>query len=133
MGMQKSSDQPSLIEAMRKKKKEYGYSYGEIAQQSGLPLGTVQKVLGGFTKSPRRETLTALAGFLLPEDHPCELIDGVIYNMYSPTLRHQSVSGAIYRQLWNYAGVRKYWIVDLQKEKVIVYLFGEESDVSLWI
>ena len=180
----------------------------------------MQKVLGGFTKSPRRETLTALAGFLLPEqnlfieqvpnsgtaqvpdsgtaqvpdsrtvsdpeissqenrqqdrygdpadvevpvylrdgapahvtglpggkkqgeytiedrnalpeDHPCELIDGVIYNMYSPTLRHQSVSGAIYRQLWNYVGVQEYWIVDLQKEKVIVYLFGEDSDVSLY-
>ena len=76
MGRQKSSDQPSLIEAMCEKKKEYGYSYGEIAQRSGLPLGTVQKVLGGFTKRPRRETLTALAGFLLPEDHPCELIDG---------------------------------------------------------
>ena len=41
MGMQKSSDQPSLIEAMRKKKKEYGFSYGEIAKRSGLPLGTV--------------------------------------------------------------------------------------------
>lgn len=73
-----------------------------------------------------------MAGFLLAEDHPCELIDGVIYNMYSPTLRHQSVSGAIYRKLWNYVGVREYWIVDLQKEKVIVYLFGEESDVSLF-
>ena len=52
---------------MREKKKEYGFSYGEIAKRSGLPLGTVQKVLGGFTKSPRRETLIALAGFLLPD------------------------------------------------------------------
>lgn len=285
MDNQKSTDRPSLIEAMREKKKECGYSYGEIAKQSGLPLGTVQKVLGGFTKSPRRETLTALAGFLLPdhdlfiehgpasrtvpvsrtisapgksspencrqdhysppvekplylrdgapayvtglpkgkkqgeytiedrnalpEDHPSELIDGVIYNMASPALRHQSISGAIYHQLWNFvdahggnclpfiaptdvrldrdertmvvpdvfvicqpdddridndkyingapdliievlspstrrkdmftklhkyeaAGVREYWIVDPQKEKVIVYLFGEESDVSLY-
>ena len=274
-----SSPQASLIEAMREKKKEYGFSYGEIAKRSGLPLGTVQKVLGGFTKSPRRETLAALAGFLLPEqdlfleqahnsgtisvpvkspqesrrqyhytvpeeeplylrdgapayvtglpegkkqgqytiedrnalpeDHPSELIDGVIYNMASPALRHQSISGAIYRQLWNYvdsqggdcipfiaptdvrldrdertmvgpdvfvicqpdddrmdndkyingapdliievlspstrrkdmftklykyeeAGVREYWIVDPNKEKVIVYIFGEESDVSLY-
>ena len=274
-----SSPQASLIEAMREKKKEYGFSYGEIAKRSGLPLGTVQKVLGGFTKSPRRETLAALAGFLLPEqdlfleqahnsgtisvpvkspqesrrqyhytvpeeeplylrdgapayvtglpegkkqgeytiedrnalpeDHPYELIDGVIYNMASPALRHQSISGAIYRQLWNYvdsqggdcipfiaptdvrldrdertmvvpdvfvicqpdddrmdndkyingapdliievlspstrrkdmftklhkyeaAGVREYWIVDPNKEKVIVYIFGEESDVSLY-
>ena len=276
---QTALNQSALIEAMREKKKEYGFSYGEIAKRSGLPLGTVQKVLGGFTKSPRRETLVALAGFLLPEqdlfleqahnsgtisvpvkspqesrrqyhytvpeeeplylrdgapayvtglpegkkqgeytiedrnalpeDHPSELIDGVIYNMASPALRHQSISGAIYRQLWNYvdsqggdcipfiaptdvrldrdertmvvpdvfvicqpdddrmdndkyingapdliievlspstrrkdmftklhkyeeAGVREYWIVDPNKEKVIVYIFGEESDVSLY-
>ena len=276
---QTALNQSALIEAMREKKKEYGFSYGEIAKRSGLPLGTVQKVLGGYTKSPRRETLAALAGFLLPEqdlfleqahnsgtisvpvkspqesrrqyhytvpeeeplylrdgapayvtglpegkkqgqytiedrnalpeDHPSELIDGVIYNMASPALRHQSISGAIYRQLWNYvdsqggdcipfiaptdvrldrdertmvvpdvfvicqpdddrmdndkyingapdliievlspstrrkdmftklykyeeAGVREYWIVDPNKEKVIVYIFGEESDVSLY-
>lgn len=284
MDDQKTSRQASLIEAMREKKKEYGFSYGEIAERSGLPLGTVQKVLGGFTKNPRRETLDALAGFLLPEqnlfieqehnsqlhnseavsdpaktsqenrqtyqykvpveealflrdgapayvtglpegkkqgeytiedrnalpeDHPSELIDGVIYTMASPALRHQSISGSIYRQLWNYvdahggnctpfiaptdvrldrdertmvvpdvfvicqpdddrmdndkyingapdliievlspstrrkdmftklhkyeeAGVREYWIVDPKKEKVIVYIFGEDSDVSLY-
>ena len=326
MDKQKSSNQSALIKAMLEKKKEYGFTYGEIADRSGLPLGTVQKVLGGFTKSPRRETLAALAGFLLPEqnlfigqvpnpgsvsdpglvpgpgsvsglanpsqesrcnpgsvpgpgsvpmpdsvpgpgsvsapakasqesrrqdhytvpageplylrdgakayvtglpegkkqgeytiedrnalpeDHPSELIDGVIYNMASPALRHQSISGSIYHQLWNYvdahdgnctpfiaptdvrldrdertmvvpdvfvicqpddgrmdndkyingapdliievlspstrrkdmfiklhkyeeAGVREYWVVDPKKEKVIVYIFGEESDVSLY-
>lgn len=297
MNNQKSTDQSALIKAMLEKKKEYGFSYGEIADRSGLPLGTVQKVLGGFTKNPRRKTLAALAGILLPEqnlfieqvqnsgavsnlvkgiasdsvkstvsdsvkspqesrhpyhytppvdvpaylrdgapayvtglpegkkqgeytiedrntlpeDHPSELIDGVIYNMTSPALRHQSISGSIYRQLWNYvdahggnctpfiaptdvrldrdertmvvpdvfvicqpdddrmdndkyingapdliievlspstrrkdmftklykyeaAGVREYWIVDPKKEKVIVYIFGEEEDfeVSLY-
>ena len=30
------------------------------------------------------------------------------------------------------AGVREYWIVDPNKEKVIVYIFGEESDVFLY-
>ena len=322
MDNQKSTKQSALIKAMLEKKKEYGFSYGEIADRSGLPLGTVQKVLGGFTKSPRRKTLTALAGVLLPEqnlfieqvhnsstvfdsakgtvsnpekssqanpqtyhytapmeepmflrdgvpayvtglpegkkqgeytiedrnalpeDRPSELIDGVIYNMASPALRHQSISGAIYHQIWNYvdshggncipfiaptdvrldrdertmvvpdvfvicppddekpdnerpddekpndekpgderpdgekpyderpddermdndkyingapdliievlspstrrkdmftklykyeaAGVREYWLVDPQKEKVIVYIFGEEFDVSLY-
>ncbi|MDO5475620.1 MAG: Uma2 family endonuclease [Eubacteriales bacterium] len=309
MDIQKSSNQSALIKAMLEKKKEYGFTYREIADLSGLPLGTVQKVFGGFTKNPRRETLAALAGFLLPEqdlfigqvpgpgsvstpgsvpnpasvsaqgsvpnpasvsnpgpvtnpakvsqagrrqdsytvpvevplylregapayvtglpkgkkqgeytiedrnalpeDHPSELIDGVIYNMASPALRHQSISGSIYRQLWSYvdahggdcipfiaptdvrldrdertmvvpdvfvicqpdddrmdndkyingapdliievlspstrrkdmftklhkyeeAGVREYWIVDPQKEKIIVYIFGEDSDVSLY-
>lgn len=291
-----------VIEEMRRRKKEYGYSYEEIASRSALPLGTVQKVLGGFTRSPRRATMEALIRVLLPEkemspndggsgsgvgekkpqnkskpgaaagtglytqlsdetgnpsgtamqivgegapayhvcsDHPdgydrnlriagkrqgqftiddrnsipenrpSELIDGVIYNMASPTYRHQTIAGAIYRQLWAYvdsrggncmpfiaptdvrldrdddtmlvpdvfvvcesdeprlgdkwyidgapdlvvevmspstrkkdmfiklekyrkAGVREYWIVDPQKEKVIVYLFGDEPDVGIY-
>ena len=37
------------IEEMRRRKKELGYSYEQIAELSGLPLGTVQKVLGGVT------------------------------------------------------------------------------------
>ena len=48
------------IEEMRASKKELGYSYEKIAELSGLPVGTVQKVLGGITKSPRYETLQAL-------------------------------------------------------------------------
>ena len=170
---------------------------GAPAYVTGLPKGKKQ---GEYTIEDRNA---------LPEDHPSELIDGVIYNMASPALRHQSISGAIYHQLWNYvdahggnclpfiaptdvrldrdertmvvpdvfvlcqpdddridndkyingapdliievlspstrrkdmftklhkyeaAGVREYWIVDPKKEKVIVYLFGEESDVSLY-
>ena len=48
------------IEEMRQQKQELGYSYEQIAQLSGLPLSTVQKVLGGITKSPRYDTLKAL-------------------------------------------------------------------------
>ena len=44
------------IEEMRQRKRELGYSYEQIAELSGLPLGTVQKVLGGVTKSPRYDT-----------------------------------------------------------------------------
>ncbi len=45
---------------MRKRKQELGLSYAQIVQRTGLPLGTVQKVLGGFTRSPRYSTLAAL-------------------------------------------------------------------------
>ena len=48
------------IEEMNIKKKEYGYSYEYIAERSGVPVSTVQKVLGGVTESPRRKTLEAL-------------------------------------------------------------------------
>ena len=48
------------IEEIRQKKKELGYSYETISQLSGVPLPTVQKVLGGITKSPRHATILAL-------------------------------------------------------------------------
>ena len=34
---------------MKKKKKELGYSNQRIAELSGLPFGTVQKIFGGVT------------------------------------------------------------------------------------
>ena len=48
------------LEQMRAKKKELGYTYEQIAERSGVPLGTVQKVFGGVTSSPRYDTLRAL-------------------------------------------------------------------------
>ncbi len=52
------------IEEMQKQKRKLGYSYQTIAEKSGLPLGTVQKVLGGYVKSPRESTLTKLSNIL---------------------------------------------------------------------
>ena len=48
------------IEVMKEKKKEFGYSYAQIADLSGVPLGTVQKIFNGETKSPRYDTILAL-------------------------------------------------------------------------
>jgi Uma2 family endonuclease len=120
------------IEEMRKRKQELGYSYEKIAELSGVPVGTVQKVLGGITKSPRYETLQALEtvfsraaiDFLkedtapyyvkkqgeytladyveFPDDQRVELIDGVIYDMASPTNLHQLISGEIYMRFSEY-------------------------------
>jgi len=104
------------IEEMRERKRELGYSYEKIAELADLPVGTVQKVLGGFTKSPRYSTLKALeevfmekpaqvirepqVAYLaekkqgeftvedydaLPDERRVELIDGVIYDMSSPS------------------------------------------------
>lgn len=48
------------IDQMRQEKRRTGYSYQQIAEKSGVPLGTVQKVFSGATKSPRHDTLAAL-------------------------------------------------------------------------
>ena len=49
------------IQQMMDKKKEYGYSNSKIAELSGVPIGTVQKIFSGETKSPRYETIQLLS------------------------------------------------------------------------
>ena len=47
------------IEEMKAKKIELGYSNKALAKESGVPLGTVQKIFSGETKAPRMDTITA--------------------------------------------------------------------------
>lgn len=120
------------IEEMKERKKEMGYSYEQIAERSGLPVGTVQKVLGGITKTPRYDTLRALEKVFLseinmiedpiavysyerkqgdytledyykiPEEHRVELIDGTIYDMAAPNYIHQMIGGEIFNRISNH-------------------------------
>lgn len=116
------------IYEMTERKRELGYSNEVIAELSGVPLGTVQKIFGGITKSPRKETIAALEKVLkrkttdyysgavlnepiaayikekvqgeytvedyfeIPDDIRTELIDGSLYYMSAPTLRHQDLA-----------------------------------------
>lgn len=117
------------ISEMKRKKQEKGYTYAQIAELSGVPLGTVQKIFSGETLSPRYETLRALEQlftdgasvqeesvyqahsqgsytvddyYALPDDQRVELIDGYFYDMSSPTFLHQMIGGEIHRQIANY-------------------------------
>ena len=51
-------------------KRSLGYSNETIARLSGVPLGTVQKIFAGITRSPRHSTLVALEKILRPEALP---------------------------------------------------------------
>ena len=51
-------------EEMLALKKYLGYSNKKLAEEAGLPLGTVQKVLSGETEAPRYKTLIALSNAL---------------------------------------------------------------------
>lgn len=48
------------LHEIRQKKIELGYSNQQLADLSGVPLGTLQKILSGTTKAPRRETILAI-------------------------------------------------------------------------
>ena len=77
------------LEEMQRRKREFGYSNEKLAELSGVPLGTVQKVMSGSTKSPRQGTLEALARALngqkeVPTRYPGEMIDGCIRVLREP-------------------------------------------------
>ena len=117
------------IQEMKEKKREKGYTYAQMAELSGVPLGTIQKIFSGETESPRYDTLQELEHLLteipavqegtfyqadrngsytlddyyaLPEDQRVELIDGYFFEMLAPTFGHQTIGGEIYRQIANY-------------------------------
>ena len=45
------------VKELKKRKKELGYTNAMVSERSGVPLGTVQKILSGATKNPRIDTL----------------------------------------------------------------------------
>ncbi len=160
------------ISEMNKIKKELKLTYKQISDLSGVPLSTVQKVLGGITDSPKYSTVKALSDVLLYEsrkenplatyhysdytlgnnperdnqlydlveearhfihgtsvekmnqdkgfsqdgkrlmtvedyetledDKRVELINGVFYDMATPSAEHQLIAGRIYSQIETY-------------------------------
>lgn len=246
------------FEEMKELKKKRLYTNRKIAELSGVPLGTVQKIFSGETKYPRLETMAALErvlkdrpqkveykpadtdipGFVretedpysyyssdsgastekkqgtytvddyraLPEWPRYELIDGVLYQKSSPTTGHQralaelafrfmdfirsrngscdaffapldvqldcddytmvqpdflivcnpeqvrewGIWGApdfvleilspsskqrdmvLKLKKYEYAGVREYWIVDLEHQTVLTYAFGEDPHSGIY-
>ena len=109
------------IEEMKALKIERGLTNEMIADASGVPLSTVQKIFSSVTKAPRKQTIDALSSALcgqpqiigeaqvsygavrkeelhtiddyyaLPDDQRVELIDGVFYDMGAPALIHQRI------------------------------------------
>lgn len=117
------------LDDMKRYKKERGYTYVQISELSGVPLGTVQKIFSGETESPRYDTLKALEDIFLeqdcfretaaydvsgqgnytiedyyriPDEQRVELIDGYFYDMTAPVPLHQLVAGEVHRQIANF-------------------------------
>ncbi|MBO5302841.1 MAG: Uma2 family endonuclease [Lachnospiraceae bacterium] len=54
------------LSSMRYYKQQKGYTFAKLSEVSGVPIGTIQKIFNGETKSPRYETLQALEEALKP-------------------------------------------------------------------
>ncbi len=65
------------IEKLKKRKQELGYSMAQLSENSGIPLGTLQKIFNGETKQPRYETMQALERALGPKEKPRTYLDAL--------------------------------------------------------
>lgn len=54
------------IDEMKQRKKELGYTNKTLAEASGVPVGTLQKIFSGQTEAPREDTIKALTKVLEP-------------------------------------------------------------------
>ncbi|RXI55260.1 XRE family transcriptional regulator [Clostridium tetani] len=52
------------LEIIEKLKKEKGFTSKQLSQKSGVPKGTLDKILNGTTKDPKLETLKSLSRVL---------------------------------------------------------------------
>ncbi|MDE6365294.1 MAG: Uma2 family endonuclease [Lachnospiraceae bacterium] len=77
------------IEEMKQKKLQKGYSYAQISELSGVPLGTVQKIFSGETEHPRYATLQALEKVLRNQDANMMLNDSAVFSYGSPQEKRQ--------------------------------------------
>lgn len=48
------------LKSWRKIKKERGMTYQDIADRSGLPVGTIKNIFAGYTPDPRQSTISAI-------------------------------------------------------------------------
>ncbi|MBQ8588988.1 MAG: Uma2 family endonuclease [Firmicutes bacterium] len=61
------------LEELKCRKYELGYTNEMIAEKSGVPLSTVQKIFAGFTLNPRYETRQAIEAVL--NEYPDKLME----------------------------------------------------------
>lgn len=54
-----------LYEKLNQQKKKMGITTEQLSRLSGVPVGTINKILRGETKAPRYDTLQALEKVLL--------------------------------------------------------------------
>lgn len=90
---------------MNRRRAELGYTYEMVAQLSGVPKSTVQKVLGGITAFPHRSTLAALEK-VFAED-----------SVHTIIAKHKE------------AGANECWVVDPENMRVLFYNFDDDEMV----
>lgn len=81
----------ALYEELKKKKSELGITTEQLSRLSGVPVGTINKILNGETKSPRYDTLDALNRVLSVPNSNYSTVDriGEVLPAYAVTPKKQ--------------------------------------------
>lgn len=90
------------LQEMKKRKKELHLTNEKIAELTGIPLGTVQKVFAGITKTPRWATRAALQTLLCtytPSDKPPETVESILAEIHAFDAAHPKPSRTIPRYI----------------------------------
>ena len=69
------------ISEIIERKKELGYSVKKLSVLSGVPVGTIQKIMNGETKCPRSETIEALSKALGNDDEYALNTDNSVFEL----------------------------------------------------
>lgn len=110
-----------------------GYSYAQLSELSGVPLGTIQKIFCGETKSPRYATLQALEKALLGNDSVTDdsaTNDSVTYNLSNHQGKGMSKveESAVYRSSRSSYTLEDYYA--LPDERRVELIDGEFYDMA---
>ena len=89
------------LEELRKRKKELGYTNKMIAEKTGIPLGTVQKIFAGTTKAPRWEAVQALQAIFSDAEERGRYIEEIFEEIRAAD-RRKAAEGMIRERAYAY-------------------------------
>ena len=78
------------LEEMRKRKKQLGYSNAELSNMTGIPLGTLNKILSGASKKPRPENIKALEQVLQDTTYQYGYVSAAPYMLQEEAVSYQA-------------------------------------------
>lgn len=116
------------LDQIKQLKKQFGYSNEQIAKESGVPLGTVQKIFSGLTENPRRHTIEQLSDFFETKIDPMKTIDEVLNGIKS--VRIQGNENYCPRITYELAGDKAGKTQDMVVRESFAY--GTEAKNSLY-
>lgn len=68
-------EEPMNLEQLKYFKEKNGYTFAQLAELSGVPQGTIQKIFNGETRTPRNKTVRALE-FVMKSEQKNPASDG---------------------------------------------------------